>query len=286
MNFLNKYCCSAFVLLGLLLLVFPAFAQSNLPTPKKLFLVGMISPIKQVKIQPGVSGKIREIYVEENEAVRAGELLLTLDNDVQQQQMEIAQVQLDLSKNALQESDASLKDAQQRYNEEQALHKQGASSQSLLTQSKLKLKQVQLAYDRAKLNVALAEKEVSVRGTAYQNTLIHSPIEGVITRKHVEAGEFVGASSLSFEVANLHRIRIESTVSENEVALIHPGQQTSFTTPAYPGKVFYGKVERVAWSSDAQNRRFPVYITSQNTELLLKGGMTANIELSLLAPAR
>ena len=80
---------------------------------------GTVEPFQNVTIQSKVAGRIAGIKVDENQRVKKGEVLLSLENTVTKLQVELSELQVSLSENTLKEAREALEDSRQRLSEEQ-----------------------------------------------------------------------------------------------------------------------------------------------------------------------
>ena len=106
-----------------------------------------------------------------------------------------------------------------------------------------------------------------------------SPLSGIVTQRFHDPGEVVGSGTALLEVIDIDQVWIECGISEEEIGTIQQGQKVDFTVPAYPGKTFTGIVEKLAWKADAQPGDFHLQHPRENPGKLLRGGMTAQIQL-------
>jgi HlyD family secretion protein len=205
--------------------------------------------------------------------------------------------------------------SQQQFERVEALHKEGAISTSDYDKAKN-------AYDAAlndmaaaqgKLNEALsARMKVTVvqhqheaaQGQAEQaqgavqeaqayldNTKLLSPINGFVTIKYLEAGEMLNAGTPVFEISDLRHSFVKVYIDEKKIGRVKLDQEVEVTVPAYPDKVFKGKVVKISDAGDfavhkAVNemhshdiRSFKVKIDLDNKDLKLKTGMTASVTI-------
>jgi RND family efflux transporter MFP subunit len=125
--------------------------------------------------------------------------------------------------------------------------------------------------DAGQLKVARARLAAAERDLA--DTRIISPVDGEITRRHVEGGELVEAGSPLFDIAKIDRVKVIVHVSELEVTRIQKGQEAEIGVDGHPGVVFRGTVNTVSAQADSETRTFPVEILVQNdrAEKLLPG---------------
>jgi HlyD family secretion protein len=115
-------------------------------------------------------------------------------------------------------------------------------------------------------------------------TVIRSPVDGMVISRNVDVGQTVAASLSAptlFTVANdLTRMEVHTNVDEADVGNIREGQDVSFTVDAHPNRRFRGKVLQVRNAPQViQNVvTYDAVVRINNKELLLKPGMTANVQ--------
>jgi HlyD family secretion protein len=119
------------------------------------------------------------------------------------------------------------------------------------------------------------------------HTIIRSPVDGIVVSRNVDVGQTVAASlqaPVLFLIANdLSKMQVDTNVSEGDVGNVWMDQEANFTVDAYPTRRFQGKVLQV--------RNAPVMVQNvvtydavvgiDNKDLLLKPGMTANVEFQV-----
>ncbi|HSV93015.1 MAG TPA: efflux RND transporter periplasmic adaptor subunit [Desulfobacterales bacterium] len=162
--------------------------------------------------------------------------------------------------------------------EEKASESQAASRQAGLKSARA---QVVYAVEQVRLKeAALHQAEVD-----FKNTFIRSPVDGVVIERAVDIGQTVAASFQSpklFTIAqDLRQMQVETDVDEADIGRVHVGQSALFTVDAFPGSEFHGEVLQIRkHPRTVQNVvTYTVVVSTQNEELRLLPGMTANIQI-------
>jgi len=218
---------------------------------------GTLNPVRSVTIGTGVSGMIRELTVDFNDRVKQGQIIAKIDQREFQAKFDQAQANYALA----------LRNHQ--YNER--LMKEGFISEQALVTTDSALKAALGA-------VNLAKKSLD-------DTLIRSPVDGVVVKRSVEVGQTVAASLQSPEIfiiaRNLAEMQVETSIDESDVGRINEGQDASFTVDAFPGRIFKGKVKQVRKAPvNIQNVvTYTVLISADNPDFKLLPGMTANARI-------
>ena len=133
--------------------------------------------------------------------------------------------------------------------------------------------------------VKQAQASLDSAQTELRYTKITSPVDGIVISKSVEVGQTVAASFSTpelFSVAeDLTKMEIEASVVEADIAKVKVGQDVNFSVDSFPDRMFKGIVKQVRNQAITTSNvvTYSVIIGIDNSELLLKPGMTANVEI-------
>lgn len=202
--------------------------------------------------------RIKQILVDEGMRVSKGQRVVVLD-DVNSTTY---QLQLDNAK-------ATLANVQLDFNRAQELYKIGGGTKQAVDQM-----QTQLI--NAKNAVASAERALrNVR----ENTVLTSPISGVVTARNYDPGDMTGALPI-LTIAQVQPVKIVINVSESELTHVSKGMPANITFDTYGDEVFTGKVSMVSPTVDAASRTFGVEITVANPSNRILPGMFGRVTLN------
>lgn len=104
---------------------------------------------------------------------------------------------------------------------------------------------------------------------------VFAPEGGVVTKKHVNKGDYVKTGSALYTVSDLNTVWVTMEAYEQDLPWLHYAQSVSFTTPAVPGKTFTGRIAFIDPVLDPRTRTSRVRVNVANKDLLLKPGMFA-----------
>ncbi|CUI09792.1 efflux RND transporter periplasmic adaptor subunit [Massilia antarctica] len=224
-------------------------------------LSGSLAPLTQATVKSKVSGQVLETSAQEGMNVAAGQVLARLDQA--DQQARLAQQQA-----ALDEANARLSMAA----------KNNANSAALLAQKFIS----QNAYDTTENSVALArasvraaQAQVELARIAVNDTLIRAPLAGVVSKRHVQAGDKLSPDMPAFSIVNLQQLTLEAQVPASDIPRVKAGQEVRFRVDGYPSRTFLGKVARINPTTETGSRGMLVYISVDNADSALRGGMFA-----------
>jgi len=235
---------------------------------------GIIEPINQVEIKSKASGLIEELRIEEADFVNKGDLICRLD------QRDTKNL-YDQSVADLEVAEATVKQSQSDFNRKKDLYEKGLISAEEFDQAKLALVQAEAQVVRVKI-------DVDNNDIRLKDTIVRSPIKGIILTKDVEEGQIIssGISSVTggtliATVADMNEIYVKADVDEVDIGRIKPGMSAQVVADAYPSQVFDGEVIRIAAQAKVvQNvTSFEVTIRVKNPNGILKAGMNTSVEI-------
>lgn len=224
-------------------------------------LSGSLTPLAQATVKSKASGVVLESNLREGMPVAAGQVLARLD--AADQTARLAQQQA-----ALEEANARLALATKNNLNSQALLKQNYISQNSYDT-------VQNTVALAQANVKAARAQADLARNAVNDTVIRSPMSGLISKRHVQAGEKLSPDMPVFTIVDLKQLTLEAQVPASEIPRVKVGQEVQFKVDGYQGREFTGKVARISPTAEMGSRAMMVYIAVNNADAALSGGMFA-----------
>jgi HlyD family secretion protein len=232
---------------------------------------GTLQPVITVNVGTQVSGTVLERRADFNDHVTKGQILLRLDPANLQARLRQARAQL-----AASEAAAVL--ARATFERNSKLVAEGFISALTLDQGRREV-------DAAQANVELGRAQVESAQTDLDNSVIRSPIDGVVIRRNTDVGQTVAASfqtpDLYLLARDLRQMVIQTNVSEADVGLIRNGQKVHFTVDAYPEREFEGTVQQFRLNSASSQGvvTYTIIVDVANPDESLKPGMTAQTRI-------
>ena len=233
---------------------------------------GTLNPVRLVSVGSQVSGIVKKLYADFNDHVSAGQILLELDPA-------LTQAQVQQSEANVSSANASLELAQANATRMRSLFAQEYVSRQELDQAEQVLK-------LAQAQIAVAQAQASRDRTNLENTVIRSPVSGVIVSREIDLGQTVAASfqaPVLFKIAqDLSKMQIDSSYAEADVGSIRAGQPASFRVDAFPDRNFSGVVRQVRLNPTTQQNvvTYNVVIAVDNPDKILMPGMTAYVSIT------
>lgn len=218
---------------------------------------GTLSPVHSITVGTQVTGMIKEIDVDFNSNVKKGQVIARIDPREYQAKYDQAEANYLLAKK---NHEFNLKLVAKGFISSQAVAQTEGSYKATL----------------GALN--LAKKSLD-------DTVIRSPVDGVVVKRSVEVGQTVAASLQAPELfiiaKDLTDMQVETSIDESDVGRLREGMEATFTVDAFPGKVFQEKVMQIRKAPvTIQNVvTYTVLISANNPEFKLLPGMTANVKV-------
>jgi membrane fusion protein (multidrug efflux system) len=198
-----------------------------------------------------VGGEVRQIYVEEGDAVQAGQLLARLDGD---------RLRLTLA-----QQDANLKKLERDYKRTLDLSEKGLVSKSTAENMKYDLDALRAGNDSARLELSYTE--------------IRAPIPGVVSSRKIKVGNTISPNDPTFTVTDLDPLLAFVHVPEKEFRKILPGQAAEVVVDALGGERFVGNISRISPTVDPQTGTFRARVEVPDKTRRLKPGMFARVNI-------
>ena len=232
--------------------------QKVIPTTliQKVSATGKIQPELEIKLSSEVSGEIIELPVKEGQMVKKGDLLVRINPDIYQSVVKRSAASLETVRASLQQSSATLKEAEESYKRNKVLFDKGVISKSDWDKAVSAYEVAKASRESARFNVQSAMASVSEAQDNLKKTIIYSPTDGTISKLSVELGErVVGTMQMTgteiMRVANLHNMEVEVDVNENDIVKISVGDSVNVEVDAYLKRVFKGTVTNIANTANA-----------------------------------
>ncbi len=203
--------------------------------------------------------RIKQILVDEGMRVSAGQKLVIMD-DVNTTSY---QLQVDNAK-------ANLQNVQRDYNRALELYKIGGGTKQAVDQMETQL-------INAKNALAAAERTLR---NANENTVLTSPISGVVTARNYDPGDMTGALPI-LTVARVNPVKVVINVTESELSRIKRGMPALVSFDTYGEETFNGTVSLISPTVDQATRTFGVEITLANNDGKILPGMFGRVQLNL-----
>ena len=233
---------------------------------------GTINPVAVVKVLPRMSGRVEKVLVDNNDTVKAGDILAELNT-------EVIKLKRDQQVSTVRKARANYELQLMNYRSQESLLERNLISEYEFKAGRTALENLAADLEAAEANLRVIETEIN------QYAYITSPINGIVLGRHINAGDTVVDSSSNNSAAiftlaeNLREMQIEASVGELDVVSIQRGQAVRFTLESLPGRRFSGTVENIRLMPVVSNNvvTYTVIIAVENHDGVLFPGMTCAV---------
>mgnify|MGYP000960749022 FL=1 len=251
---------------------------------------GTVNPVRTVSIGSELSGIVRKVNVDVNSIVKAGDVLIELDDSNLKANVNQAKASLASAKASLAEAQATLVEAEAKMRRYEELNKSSGGrlpSRTELDVQRATVLKAKAGVQSARAAIDDAQATLDTRLTDLSKSQIKSPVDGVVLTRSVEPGYAVAASLQAVELltvaTDLRELELEVDVDEADVGQVKEGQDATFTVASYPNKRFPAKLTKVAYGSTTSTDNvitYTAYLDVQNPQLELRPGMTATATIN------
>ena len=238
-------------------------------------VVGSLSPKFGADVRSEYTGIVTEVYVTEWVKVKKGDPLAKLDTreiDVTVQKNRAA---LEVTKANLLQAQVADHRANREYERSLRLKEEGLITQQNLDDANTEKEAAKARIEAAKASLKAAEEDVRQAQTRLSKAMIRSPMDGMVSLRNVNTGDFVGelGGKAMFRVVDNRILDLTVTVPSGEMAAVRVGQPLTFSTDALSNKIFTGKVMFINPGVNEADRSVKVVAEVDNASGELKGGL-------------
>lgn len=223
------------------------------PVRESISLVGNIAPNEMVELKSETDGIVKEIHFDEGQRVKAGDLLVVLDDTKLAAQLAEAEANLQLARTSFERVAQLFRD-------------------KLISQQE---------HDQAAAAFASNEASVGLKRRELSDARVTAPFSGITGARPISPGQVISRSTTLTWLVDLDTVNVEVNVPERYLGQLALGKAIEFKVAAYPRETFKGEVFFISPQLDAGTRTALVKARIANPGAQLKGGMFASLDLSL-----
>jgi membrane fusion protein (multidrug efflux system) len=222
---------------------------------------GSLRPLHEASVRAEVAGPLVQVFAETGQAVGAGQAIAKIDDSAIRDQVISAQ-------SALRSAGQTLELARRNAERAQKLADAGAVAERDLESARFSVTSAQAQVSDAQSRLALAQKQLN-------NTVVRSPMRGVVSERPANAGDVVQPGTALFTIVDPGAMRLVAAVPSEQLGTLRLGAPVNFTVSGYPGRTFVGRIERISPTADPATRQVPIYVALPNTGNQLVSGLFA-----------
>jgi RND family efflux transporter MFP subunit len=245
------------------------------PIEETIQLTGWIKAKQVVDIASKVPGRVEslrilsdggdQVMVEEGVAIGKGQQLAVIDHDIYLAQLAAAE-------SSVKAKQVELTDTEREKKRVTALYESGSATEQSRDKAVTAAELAAASLELARANLELAKLNL-------RESTIVSPINGIVTAKHIDEGNMVNAGDRIVTIADMETVKVIVAVAERYGAEISAGMPAIIRVDTFADRQFNAKVYSIHPALDAQTHTLQVEIHLKNEKLLLMPGMFARVTL-------
>ena len=253
-----------------------------------VWVTSEVRALHTVDVTPEVTGGLQRLRlpdgtpIDEGTKVHKGDIVAVIERDRYETAVNTAEAAVAVAKAAFYRAKVNLDDARREKDRWTRLVADGAGTQQQLDKIVTAFERAQAEFELAHAQVKQAEAALEQAKVNLDKATIEAPFSGVVSRKYVDEGAFVGPTMPLFRLVDIHEVEITGGVADRHYPKIKIGKtRAEVEVDAYPQEKFSGFISRLRPELDRVTRTVAVTIRVPNHDGRLKPGMYARIKLIL-----
>ena len=213
---------------------------------------GSVKAEQDAIVSPELNGQIKKIYIKEGDAVKKGQLLLTLNTSV--------------TESTIREVKTSLSLAEETYKKQKELWEQNIGTE--------------MQFLQAKNNKESLESKLRTLEAQMNMARLRAPFDGIIDNISMKVGEMASVGREVLHIVNITEMKVYGDVSESYLPSIHKGDWAEVTFPIYADMKLDATIHRIGQVINEKSRTFRIEIKLGNKDGKLRPNLITRIRLN------
>lgn len=232
------------------------------PIVETVNVSGTVTSPQSAVLSPAVAGLVKTVHVDAGDRIRAGAVIVTLDQELGELALRRAEAEAAQARTAHE-------DARRRLAEAEKIGPTQAIAESAI-------KSIRAEVARAEASLDAAEAAVSQQRAIVSRHSVRAPFAGVVSRRIAEVGEWVNPGNGLVELVATDKLRFDFRVPQTWYAQIAQDTPVDITVDAAPGRVIAGHVKAIVPVKDPGARTFLLRVIADSPEMTdVTPGMSA-----------
>jgi len=229
------------------------------PLEQLLRITGTLAPLAEALIKAKLAGELSEIAVREGESVRRGVVVARIDTAEVSSRVAARSADVEAAR-------AQLGLAEKNRSTQLALLDKGFISRNAFDSTSS-------SQEVAAARLRAAEADLATARKALADTVMASPIDGVVAERYAQPGERVAVDARILSIVDLARLELSAAIPAAEIGRIRIGQRVSLRVEGLGERTFSGQIERINPATTTGTRAIEIYTVIDNPARLLRAGM-------------
>ena len=235
-----------------------AIGSGGTASASVLDATGYVVARRMATVSAKITGKVREVLIEEGQRVEAGDVMARLDPVDADAQRNLSASQLEAAQSQIVGTQAQLKEAEANAARLGALVAQKLVSRAQFEQAVAQRDSLRAQVATAQRNAQVARNSLAIASNGVDNTIVRAPFAGIIIAKSAQPGEIVSPLSAGGgftrtgigTIVDMDSLEVEVEVGEAFIGRVKPGMRTETVLNAYQDWKIPGKVIAIIPAAD------------------------------------
>jgi RND family efflux transporter MFP subunit len=242
------------------------------PLADTVDVVGTLSAKVQTDVKAEYPGVVRTVHVSEWVRVKKGDALLTLDTREPQAMLNKARAAVEMEKANLLQAKVAVSRADREYKRVVQLKESGLATSQSVDEAGTEKDAAMARKASVDARLMTAEQDLAQAKLRFAKNTVTSPIDGVVAERKINEGDMATDRPL-FKIVDNRILDLTVTVPSRFMRFLKTGLELRFTTDAYPGQNFAGKLKYINPMVSEGDRSVKVIAEVPNASETLKGGL-------------
>jgi len=238
-------------------------------------VVGTLAVKFKAEIKAEYPGVVKGVYVTRWVQVKKGDKLAEIDNREAQALVNKAKASVEMAKASQLQAKVALQQAEREYRRMKKLKESGLATEQSMDEAGTQREAAHAGGSVAAAQLNVAREDLAHALVRLSKMTIYAPMDGVIAERFISVGDVMGDNPM-FTIVDTKILDLTVTVPSKEMRNITPSQPLIFTTDAFPGETFEGKVMYINPLVNDSDRSLKVVAEVSNNPEVLKAGLFVN----------
>lgn len=257
----------------------------SVPRSSGMVASGYVVARRQATVSAEITGRIREVLVEEGARVEAGDILARLDDERARLDLDLLQARVRSARSRIASLSAQLAEARIVSERAQNLAERNIGSQAAVTATEAQRDSLIAQLSAARADLSAAEVQVASQEDLIRRHEVRAPFAGVVIAKNAQVGEILSPASAGggftrtgvATLVDMDSLEIEVDVNEGQIGRVEPGQRVEAVLDAYPDWRIPARVEAIIPTADRARATIQVRVAFDERDGRILPDMAARV---------
>lgn len=241
---------------------------------------GTLEAREHAVLRAELGGTVTMVGPDLGDPVKKGQILARIESKALGSGVQSAQAGVQSAQAGVGSAQAAVDLARREVERTEALVKGGATPARELDRARANLRSAEAALTQAKSGVQSARSQVASAQSTLGDSTIRSPIDGVVSRREVNAGDVAQPGATLYEIVVPSTMRLSGAASSEDLGMLAVGRRVDFQVRGYPDQQFAGEIKRIAPVADPVTRQIELIVEIPNPGGKLIAGLYAEGRVS------